>query len=99
MLDHIGNQFPGASLWASPQAILNRSFGARSTILQITNHDYRLLITDYRLPAFPAVPAFQDLALYFVSALRHRSKPMEIDFQAIRTDELKSRIGELRRYL
>lgn len=92
MLDHIGNQFPGASLWASPQAILNRSFGARSTILQITNHDYRL-------PAFPAVPAFQDLALYFVSALRHRSKPMEIDFQAIRTDELKSRIGELRRYL
>ncbi len=50
MLDHIGNQFPGASLWASPQAILNRSFGARSTILQITNHDYRLPITDYRLP-------------------------------------------------
>jgi hypothetical protein len=24
---------------------------------------------------------------------------MEIDFQAIQTDELKSRIGELRRYL
>jgi hypothetical protein len=24
---------------------------------------------------------------------------MEVDFQSIRTDELKSRIGELRRYL
>jgi|SRR5258708_4579869 len=39
------------------------------------------------------------LALYFVSALSHRSKLMEIDFQAIRTEGLKSRIGELRRYL
>jgi hypothetical protein len=39
------------------------------------------------------------LPLYFVSALRERSELMEVDFQAIRTDELKSRIGELRRYL
>jgi hypothetical protein len=49
------------------------------------------------MTAFPALPQY--LALYFVSALSHRSKLMEIDFQAIRTDGLKSRIGELRRYL
>ena len=71
----------------------------RCSLYHSTDHQSRLPITDYRSPAFPAVPAFQDLALYFVSALRHRPKPMEIDFQAIRTDELKSRIGELRRYL
>ncbi|HXL26625.1 MAG TPA: hypothetical protein VN952_08070, partial [Chthoniobacterales bacterium] len=52
-----------------------------------------------RFPAMTALPAVQYLALYFVSALSHRSKLMEIDFQAIRTDGLKSRIGELRRYL
>jgi hypothetical protein len=32
-------------------------------------------------------------------ALNSGFRFMEIDFQAIQTDELKSRIGELRRYL
>ena len=77
------------------QAILNRAFDAfppAAATPQITNH---LSLFD----PVPALPAVQYLALYFVSALSHRSKLMEIDFQAIRTDGLKSRIGELRRYL
>jgi hypothetical protein len=39
------------------------------------------------------------LALYTPSLSRHITPFMEVDFQAIKLEELKSRLGELRRYL
>jgi hypothetical protein len=39
------------------------------------------------------------LALYTPSVSRHITPFMEVDFQAIKLEELKSRLGELRRYL
>jgi hypothetical protein len=49
---------------------------------------------------FPTPLLSQQKACYFPSqTLPSDYFLMEIDFQAIQTDELKSRIGELRRYL
>jgi hypothetical protein len=60
-------------------------------------------------PPSPLSPAYDGVvvdAVLFVAdcylgdwALNSGFRFMEIDFQAIQTDELKSRIGELRRYL
>jgi hypothetical protein len=43
--------------------------------------------------------ASSPLALYTPSLSRHITTFMEVDFQAIKLEELKSRLGELRRYL
>jgi hypothetical protein len=48
----------------------------------------------------PQTPnAKRPLALYTPSLSRHITPFMEVDFQAIKLEELKSRLGELRRYL
>ena len=39
------------------------------------------------------------LPLYTPYLWRHSIHSMEVDFQAIKVEELKSRLGELRRYL
>jgi hypothetical protein len=46
-----------------------------------------------------AVSLPHPLALYTPSLSRHITPFMEVDFQAIKLEELKSRLGELRRYL
>jgi hypothetical protein len=48
-------------------------------------------------PFRPFAPS--PLALYTPSLSRHITPFMEVDFQAIKLEELKSRLGELRRYL
>jgi hypothetical protein len=49
--------------------------------------------------AVSPIRAFAPSALYTPSLWRQITHPMEVDFQAIKVEELKSRLGELRRYL
>ena len=59
----------------------------------------RSLLTRLRLTQFWSCLTDSCLLYFSSSGPYILSRFMEIDFQAIQTDELKSRIGELRRYL
>jgi hypothetical protein len=50
-------------------------------------------------PRTPSAERDETLPLYTPLLWRHINPFMEVDFQAIKLEELKSRLGELRRYL
>jgi len=56
----------------------------------------RIAVSPYRRVA---VSPIRRVALYTPSLSRQINRFMEVDFQAIKLEELKSRLGELRRYL
>jgi hypothetical protein len=82
---------------ALPRRLCNRSVPLEYKTRMSGSSSYRR--TPLRRFAHSPFRFLAPLALYTPSLSRHITPFMEVDFQAIKLEELKSRLGELRRYL